>query len=304
MRQWFCVYKRTVGSDGRFSMNETFCNAVCYSICYEEGHFDIRSGAHGQAKLNGPDGKVTWNVIIGEGNTDEIQHYYAQAFRAAREMYLAPALYNMNTPPQSFWYDFKIGVYDSHDDNALGDFAAWRYWFTWPQVRVYAKENRMNRINYCPDEVFLSTTYHELGHGIHWDLPGRFLSVDKNVVESWGRVVQWFCTNDDYRRKGLIMNHLGGLQSLKFDDYQMKKGYTPIFIDLIDNHNQRAVTGNNSLPPDNVSGFTLNEIQNSLSNSCNFSEIRDKLIALNRAPEADIRTLFDYYINNVTYDYD
>lgn len=57
-----------------------------------------------------------------------------------------------------------------------------------------------------------------------------------------------------------------------------------------------------TLPPDNVTGFTLNDIQNSLIRSRTFSDVRDKLIALNRAPTADVQALFDFYINNVTYD--
>ncbi len=46
------------------------------------------------------------------------------------------------------------------------------------------------------------------------------------------------------------------------------KGYTPIVIDMIDNHNQSTTPRNNPLlPNDRVSGYTLGQLEGALPGS-------------------------------------
>ena len=71
---------------------------------------------------------------------------------------------------------------------------------------------------------------------------------------------------------------------------------TPIFMDLQDNHNQN--TRNRTWPVDEVSGYTLRQMQAAINNSRHYSTIRDKLNRNRPAgvTQMELFDLFDEYI--------
>lgn len=74
--------------------------------------------------------------------------------------------------------------------------------------------------------------------------------------------------------------------------------YTPLFIDLMDNYNQRTSSNNNNRPNDNISGYTLEYIQNNiLVSSYGLSSFRDALRAhkINGVTDNDISQLMELY---------
>ncbi len=238
-RRWFKTATGITNSAGNYTVNKSFNsgNKVNYSIVWErDGNFDIRSGTWGQAIYNGPKKSSAWNLTISSG----VQKFYAAIHRAAHYYYYEH-IFSLRRPN----HRVKIGGYDKCQ-NFNGDFANWRTWLTWPDIRVYRKEDDCTIKG--TDEIF-STTAHEIAHSSHWQMSKSngnrydFLSADDMVVESWARCVQWLLTNNFYLSNGLSLNWSDGYQWLNATNTShldhMRDGYTPVAIDLIDDVNQR-----------------------------------------------------------------
>ena len=114
--------------------------------------------------------------------------------------------------------------------------------------------------------------------------------------------MQWKITTDHYRSltnnpnydfTENAQNWTRSLCTSEGDPYP----YTPVFIDLIDNTNQRTASNPNRCI-DNVSGYTLSELQSIMVQSTNLSELRQTLKANLRhgATAAQIDQLLDNYI--------
>ena len=80
------------------------------------------------------------------------------------------------------------------------------------------------------------------------------------IPESWADCVEHVISSSIYG------NNWGDNQWKTFND--ISGGYTPLFIDLIDDWDQRAKhSGNINYPIDRVSGYTLSQLENVLSNT-------------------------------------
>ena len=243
-RRWHLTGIGITDDNGYFYSDRAFNSGrqVHYSIVWERKHnFDIRSGSHGQAIYNGPRSDQSWNLTIDAG----VQKFYAAIHRAAHHYYF-DYIHGLRRPN----HRMKIGGYDRCQDFG-GDFANWRTWLTWPDIRVYRKKGSDCSIK-DTREIF-ATTSHEVAHGSHWqmakdngDRNDFFFGADK-LVESWARLVEWLLTNEYYQGHGSSLNWRGGYQYYTFNDeyflYLMQKGYTPLGIDLIDEYNQRMRIG-------------------------------------------------------------
>jgi len=132
------------------------------------------------------------------------------------------------------------------------------------------------------------------------------------MTESWADGVETILTNDRYNamfaangygvyratnrnnNNNLTQGWNGGKQH--FSQEQMN-AYTPLVTDLIDNFNQRLSLGNNNLPNDIVSGYTLSQIQSALDDSRTFVDWKTKLTNNNNnSTEAFLDNVFDYAI--------
>jgi len=76
--------------------------------------------------------------------------------------------------------------------------------------------------------------------------------------------------------------------------------YSPIFIDLIDTHNQKSLGTFYSdyiFPDDKVSGFTLSELRTLLRKTLNLSDLKKNVLTLRNddTMKANINTLFEVY---------
>lgn len=111
--------------------------------------------------------------------------------------------------------------------------------------------------------------------------------VSKKLIENWTVAVKWMMTQNEYRERGIA--DYSEPDFLRFDavsfpirgSYQdwpnfSNQGYTPVYIDLIDNYNQ----GLNGRPIiDNVSGYTLPQIERLLKNIYGLSSLSEQLKA-------------------------
>ncbi|MBN1182270.1 MAG: hypothetical protein JXB49_08290 [Bacteroidales bacterium] len=302
--RWFTHIETDLTDANGYFQTSQFRYEVNYAIKWERGFYDIRNGFLFQAWYNGPKKKGDWNVSINGGESIR----YATMHRAAYKHFYGDNLgirrpYLINGGKTKICYVDKPGT---------GIF--WGDWSTTgvlPDIRIWGKDP--NTGNYKPlDEVF-ATTVHELGHQSHSQLIGniQYWQTDKIIYESWAEVVEWALTNDEYRTMGA---RFGGNAALNYNCKYTKqltwpsgdRAYSPIFIDLIDNFNQRysgwdGITwhnGSSSYPNDRISGYTIQYIQNNiLVDSYGLTSLSNaiKNHRITGVTDADIDELFVLY---------
>jgi len=277
-RRWF-NFKRTYTDDnGNYSLGH-FGGRTNLSIFYETSTFDVRTGTIGQAWHDGPHTNDPWSYDIPDG----VQRFYAHVFRGARRYHWGDngGLRRPSTP-----YKLKYGAYDKvGSDQGLNiiahlgfvpDIMVWRY--------------KSPDVEYDSDEIF-STAVHETAHTAHVNAMNggwvQYVQVKLHLIESWAVAVEWMITQREYRERGIA--DYSGPDFLRFEpvsfpikgSYQdwpisSSRSYTPVYIDLIDNYNQ----GLNGRPIiDNVSGYTLPQIERLLKNIYGLSSLSEQLKA-------------------------
>jgi hypothetical protein len=247
-RRWFVTDWDYTDANGCYNISHGFNGKVNYSIYYETSQFDVRSGTWGQAWLNGPKLEASWSENINSG----MQKYYATVFRGAAR-YHHNDIGDLKRPCNLF--KLKYCAYDGSNDEANGDFNSYAAGLgvlgVIPDIRIW----RFNPSGSEKTSVGLfGTTVHETAHASHLELmnagPIQFWQVDKIIVESWARAAQWFLTKKEYNSLGIATMGDPGLHSNldhAFTTQWWKEGedlpnHTPLFIDLVDNHNQATKT--------------------------------------------------------------
>jgi hypothetical protein len=244
IRQWFTVDSGITDANGNFSTG-TVRGEARYILQWERQHYDIRNDWFGQAETTGPYKKnESWNYSVsGDANIQ-----YAMIHRAAHHYYYKD-IKGLRRPP--FDGDMpsrmKIASIDKTNDDLNGDFSFWRgLGGVLPNLRIYKR-------NQCKD--YYATVIHELAHSSHWKMAWwTFQSVDTKVAESWARGVQLELTRMVYPDYGNI--YFGN--------------YTGVVEDMIDNNNSFG---------DNVSGYTIRQIENSLMYQKTWDDWRNKIIS-------------------------
>ena len=130
--------------------------------------------------------------------------------------------------------------------------------------------------------------------------------LDKEIHESWAVAVAHELTDHHYNVELASYNTFHTMDYKNYQDWQPGKlsggksnCYTPLFVDLIDDVNQRF-THDEPLqyPNDNISGYSLSYIQdNILVSSYGLSSFRDALSLhkINGVTDNDITLLMEYY---------
>ena len=262
------IEKDFTDANGNFSTS-SFRFDVNYAIKWERADFDIRSGNWGQAWYNGPKLGSAWYLNIDKGGMSWV---YAHIFRAVHMYYYGHSNWGIKSPPKDgklFKQSIKIGAMDKSGTSHYFDF---NKFFTTPQIKIYRYDGDRELQSI---ELF-GTTIHELAHASHWEMGysyGQYV-VDyifrKAIIpESWASCVEYVVTNDIYTGS-LTFKHWSSWDYEKYSDLQSftisdfkEYGYTPLFIDCIDVQNQRNTKGE-LYPIDNVSGYTLAQIENVL----------------------------------------
>ena len=104
------------------------------------------------------------------------------------------------------------------------------------RIHIY-RGNRASHLIFC-------TTAHEMGHGSMFAHKGRskFSDTGKMIKESWARFTGWYLTNLAYKGWGYTKSSDLGDNAQDWESTWDKKDrwYSPLFIDLFDDSNQRA----------------------------------------------------------------
>lgn len=255
-RRWFTTHRDLTDANGYFSVDGTFRQPANYSIKWERADWDIRSQTFGQAYYNGPKKEGAWNLTI----TGGMSRLYAIVHTALRDYYYGNRLGLKSPPKDSFWKSrVKVAVYDKND----GDFGSHckdcKYLGLLPRLFIYS-ENRTV-------EAIYATTIHELAHASHWELrrgERNDNNTEEKVKESWARGVQWEITRLRY------LGYRGGSTD--------RPRYTQVVIDMID---LPSVTdqnwGSEVLSQDNVQGYTILQIENTLKETGTWNDWKDNI---------------------------
>ena len=262
------IEKDFTDANGNFSTS-SFRFDVNYSIKWERADFDIRSGNWGQAWYNGPKLGSAWYLNIDKGGMSWV---YAHIFRAAHMYYYGHSSWGIKSPPKDgklLKQSIKIGAMDKSGTSHYFDF---NKFFTTPQIKVFRYDS--DGSEQASIDLF-ATTIHELAHASHWEMCydyGQYVSdwfINKAIVpESWAKCVEYVITNDIYARYNRrYLDNATKYSGSQFYpiSYFKKYPYTPIFIDCIDDYNQREVKSNNTnYPIDRVSGYILSQIEDAI----------------------------------------
>ncbi len=247
-------------SNGEFSMGG-FIFEVNYSIKWDRYEYSIRSGTAGQAWFNGPKQKGAWNLHISSGASI----FYATIHRAAHHYYYGN-IGGLKRPPQNNFWDaqMKIAAMNERNDDANGRHAAsLRVLGIFNWIKIWNPQNS--------DDDIYGTTIHELGHASHWDMDhGKYNDSETKVKESWARGVQWHLTRMVYT------------------------GYTPDYFGNYSGIVQDMVDGVSAY--DQVSGYTMSELENAIKGQTNWNGWRDNIInRYNNGTEGNLQALFNHW---------
>lgn len=266
-----------------------FKKKVNYGITWERAYWDIRCGWF-QAYFNGPKQKGAWNLTI----SGQKSLMYATIHRAALNAYYG--YFGNIERPYLLVGKMKIRYIHSSGDAHAQHCSFWNVFGAIADIRVWGIYNGKPR---ATNEIY-GTMIHELAHQSHQRYMStiQFWQVSSFIKESWARCVQCILTSHHYQNDlGINYIHLDNIQywspQINGEDGNQ---YTPIFIDLIDERNQNEE--NPSWCKDNVSGYTLEEIQNRiLGTSYGMHSLRQTLKAnlLHGTTEAQIDELVDNY---------
>lgn len=271
-------------SQGRCKVDRDFKKDVYYSIKWESGRWDIRNGSLGQAYYHENKKMHShWDFYIANNGSSIL---YASVHRAAYKFFYGNRL-GLKSPALPYGKT-KIGVYNRNPWWGSGC-----CWGTWSLLGIIP-DIRVAHSHTTPTSEVFATAIHELGHQSHLLFIGKgtYIQLAKEIHESWAAAVECILTNHHYNTE--LANYGERCQLYnQYCPYQLwtpqnkpKKTdcYTPIFIDLIDNYNQRNggtcgyyfegnnftkkdIPANPARPNDIISGYSISYIQNNILSS-------------------------------------
>ena len=270
IRQWFTVDSGITDANGNFSTG-TVRGEARYIIQWERYEYSIRSGWFGQAETkSGYMKNQGWYPNI-DGGVDE---FYSTIHRAAFHYYYKDIKGLSRPPGNAFWKpQMKIGAFNEANTSINGSHSREeRFLGIFSRIDIYNPQNRT--------DVIYGTVIHELAHASHWDLShNSFPDTDSKVKESWARGVEWELSRMVY--------------SSYNSDFDFRPKYTLVVRDMIDND---GLYGKDFINGENVNGYTIKQIENSLRFAKSWEEWKNKIKNdYENSTENNLDALFNYW---------
>lgn len=272
-RRWFTTHKGTTNSQGYYSCDGTFKRDANYSLDWERHQFALREGWLDGANINGPKKDGNWDLDLNGGaNT-----FHARVFMAAYHYYYKD-IKGLRRPPENGTFKTKMHIRCYNEDNGSNGShkEERRFLGLGNQVKIYNPDRAISEI--------YATTIHELSHASHWNMWRKgevFDDTQSKVKESWARGVQWELTR------------------MVWPNYKAPGGsteYTLVVVDMIDpNYPSNSLRDNltNGLWNDNVTGYTIRQIEDALIAQKTWNAWRDNIKSkYDNATENNLDALF------------
>lgn len=297
-RRWFSWDSRYTDSRGSFIIFKDFRGSVNYSLQFETSlpKFTVTNAIGASASHTGPKIEGSWNLNLPYGNASE-SWTRATILNAITDYRTQARRYGVKLPGS--YVTFKIRPkFKNGRSGALGF------------IR-----------HYIPPTVFLSNTIsdiwlytkfrdgsdretddlyrlvmHELAHLSHFlNAPLLWGTTDRMSIESWAVAIEYYFTNEYYPN---IVEDLPDQPESDIDDGDDDGwNYTPYFIDLRDETNQRTINGGSlDFANDNVANYTIAQLQDALSSNNRMDKIFDHLEdEYSNGSEHNLDDLLDFY---------
>ncbi len=236
-------------SSGDFYIDTKFRYQVNYSIKWKcHDRFRVRDGLFFTAKFDGPHMKGVWNLNIG-GASDQYKSMRFATIHRAANRYFYEDIGGLQRPLPS--YSPPISISYRHVES---ESPGLNIGYVFPFVsEIYIKGKSADG-SYLKTYDIFSTTIHELGHASHSRLMGniQFWQVSNQIQESWADCIEWYISKLEYESIGVgNYNFTNGKGDWKQNwtgiEPTYNDTYTPLFIDLIDSHNQARLKPDGNL---------------------------------------------------------
>ncbi len=263
-----------------------------YSVKFETPYAKISNWIGWDTRHDGPKRKGPWNENFDWHSESWVRATLINAIVKYRVQYRRTGI--QNPYPISYWAGGEAV-------NKLNVRAAFKkgtgnmFVLRANRVKIFLKDNYGK--NKETDDLY-AVTFHELGHQSHWKLTKWNITWSKKIVrESWADFIEYTFIKQYYPS----FASLGKSHKQTYTKSDMSNGYSAIFIDLVDNENQRNTrghSGSTNYPDDKVSGYTISQLQNALKESRKLEHVRDYLRDKYRNSTEDyLDDLFDFYID-------
>ena len=268
-RRWFIIYKGYPDFNGNYRMNHSYKRPCNYSIWFASDRFSIRQNLVNTTYwINGPKQKGDWNYDL---NQNGYQQFAGHIFRGAFR-YHQKDIGGLQRPNR--WLNRRT-VYIAK--NSSGDNSGVN-WIVFPVIKIWRYTGK--NVEYKSDEIF-STTCHETAHTSHVITmnagPIQYWQVTRQIQESWPVAVEWFLSHIEYNDRG-VANYgewnyhpsnppqYPNDRAYQYWSSSTSSTYTTLFINLVDNVNESTLYF--GTPNDQVSGYTLADIENRILKHC------------------------------------
>ncbi|SFU71014.1 hypothetical protein SAMN05216480_11536 [Pustulibacterium marinum] len=322
---WLVIRKAYTNNNGDFQTSSTRTKRVKYAVYFRNSdkRFKVKAGTifwdarhRGHRKYK----RKCWYQDF--NNTGVRSHFYALVHNAAYDYYSrAVNTFGLKKPNQSWLrisakFNNTIGQSNHLDINPNGQIPFIPLLSFYSEIRV----GRKSQGTYAGSDRIYGTVVHEMTHASHYRLDRNFFANWPScerigpMAESWAEGAETILTNDRYNQlsnnyvstqaqnnanlfNAGLTNHNDRLQTLTIADIDE---YTPIVVDLIDNLNQNTPGFWSGVQPiDNVSGYTLSQIQSALNISRGIDGWKKRIMNINGNDDAAINELFNQYMYNI-----
>lgn len=279
-RRWFTTYTGITDANGYYHVNGTYTRPANYWLNFERYDFAVRHFVfNSTAEVSGPKIEAPWNVDF-----SGYDKFCATIFRAAHHYYYKDIQGLRRPPENSFWATQVAILANPVNSSSNGD--------TFPPRNFLGIGSLIHIKNpdRSVDEIY-ATTIHELAHAVHWEMsPSSYYLSASTVNESWATGVQWALT------KMVYPLYKGKYCSPGID-------YRNVVVDMIDPDvisypNPNFVSYGFGGDQDQVEGYTIVQVQNSLIGPTTWNEWKDNIKNnYSNATAQHMDALFDAWLN-------
>ncbi len=304
--------------NGYFRSDRFFYDAVTYSIPWQDEQWVEKVTAMNGDFIITTQTNKPWDVVIDKNKSAYTKLYYlATIHRAAYYYwYKAPELLGFTAPK----FDRQLRIV-CHDDNFSSEYdAVGLFWpsdrgVNLPDVEIWCKNQSTPGI--------IGISFHELGHAAHCSAVGYsyFWRVKNIIKESWATFTKWLLTDafyaeyakdlhtvynwcDDYSCYRFIYPDYLNKQNWSFRTSTTIDLYSPLFIDIYDNFDQRfwfkTVRGFDKYdhyPNDRICIEDIQAMEAFAFGSIDVSDVKLKLMNYNHSYlQQDIDDLFSIFL--------
>lgn len=302
---WLRVENGGTDANGNFSTGTTYTTHVHYNVKFTDFHkvkirsgnfFDIANYKSDSHKRRVLDAKFTRNTKM---------QFYALVNNAAWDYFdRVVSTYQINNPQ-----NIEISAHWEGNDKS-------NYYFGGIPFRSEVKVSRRKNGTYRGSDGVYAVVVHEMTHKGHYRMDNGAFGIfgGKKALffrESWAKCVERQATNDKYQSlfnqyilgnyiasdltgnqySGHIIRTWGGDRQLRTAAEQNE--YSEVLIDLMDDYNQS--TRSTIYPVDNVSGYTLHQIQSAMNGKRTVDSFFDNLRSMyNNPTENNLQSIQDY----------